>query len=131
MERQNSVDTWKHRAPSKMQLNMDTSMSLARSMAGASSTRIPNPEIKRSNTSSKQCFRSFTSVRDDIGRCNSLSQEGLAYKKSTRPWAQRRSIKNVVGNVPKEMEIKRWNGAARTANEWDGLRKVSYSILIK
>lgn len=55
-----------------------------------------------------------------------MSREGFLYKgKNAQPWGPRRMVKSVVGNVAKEMDIKRWNGAARIATEWDGLRRVS------
>ena len=127
IERQRYLDKWKYRATGDMPLSMNTSMSLALSMAGASSPRAPRPQIRRSSRSGKQSFKSFNSMCNDMGRSKSLSQEGYLYtSKNCQSWGPRRSVKNVVGKVAKEMDIKRWNGAARIATEWDGLRRVSY-----
>ena len=127
IERQKYLDKWKYRAPGNMPLSMDTSMSLALSMAGASSTRAPKPQIRRSSRSGKQSFKSFNYLCNDMGRSKSLSRDGHLYTaKNCQAWGPRRSVKNVVGKVAKEMDIKRWNGAARIAIEWDSLRRVSY-----
>jgi hypothetical protein len=46
---------------------------------------------------------------------------------SDRPlgWKPRRSVRNPgLGSTAKDINIKRWDGAARVSSEWDDLKKV-------
>jgi hypothetical protein len=87
---------------------MNISMSLALSMAG--------PIPSRNSSLSRAVNRSET------------SKEFSLYKGvSDRPlgWKPRRStITPELGSTSRDMSMRRWDGAARTSTEWDGLRRV-------
>ena len=88
---------------------MNLSMSLALTMAG--------PIPSRSSSLSRNMNRSET------------PREFSLYKGiSDRPlgWKPRRSSTKTpeLGPTPRDTSMRRWDGAARTSTEWDGLRRV-------
>jgi hypothetical protein len=95
-------------------LEMSLAASLALSMA-SSQSKTPS---------------SNSSVRTVIGpaRPDSGASRISVYKgKSERPlgWKPKRTSKQIsVDSITKQIDMKKWDGGARTAKVWDGLRKV-------
>lgn len=94
---------------------MNISLNMALSMAGA-------PPKTPTRTSS------LASTGNGISRTASTNSNFTLYKGFTdRPlgWKNRRSSKiPTLGSTASDMSVRRWDGAARSSREWDGLRRV-------
>ncbi len=92
------------------------SINMALTMAG------PKPPSRTTS------LRTIRPVHNMNRPASSSSQSVSLYNGvSDRPlgWKPRRSARNPgLGSTAKDMNIKRWDGAARLSSEWDGLRKV-------
>ena len=84
-------------------------MSLALTMAG--------PIPSRSSSLSRNMNRSET--HKEISLYKGISDRPLG-------WRPRRSSTKTreLGSTSRDMCMRRWDGAARTSTEWDGLRRV-------
>jgi hypothetical protein len=97
---------------------MNISMNMALTMA-----RPPQPPTRSSslrtfiplNGSDKYNMESPDSVSSQFSLYKGISERPLGWKRLSRDPELR----------SRNMNIRRWDGAARTSKEWDGLRKVS------
>lgn len=110
-----------------MALSLKTSLSMAYSFAG-SFTTAPTPPQTPSNSlpHSTEMKETASSTMDSTSRPQNQKEFSLYKGISNRPlgWKHRKSTKPPAGQTAHDAKIKRWDGAARTTTEWDGLRRV-------
>ncbi|TVY76124.1 hypothetical protein LSUE1_G007131 [Lachnellula suecica] len=85
-----------------------------------SMARPPQPP---SRSSSLRNFTPFSGTNNNMERTDSTSSQFALYKGvSKRPLGWKRSTKNPELR-PRNMSVRKWDGATRTSTEWDGLRR--------
>lgn len=97
-----------------MNISMNMALTMAHTLQPTSKTSL----LKTS--SSDNCLNRSKSAASPFSLYKGLSNRPLGWKRSPRNPELRSGIRN--------MNMRRWDGAARTSTEWDSLRKVCRNV---